>query len=137
MIDEIAEKIETRLKGLGIFKAVERTITANILQSPPAAAVFLAYDREIANKPSEQRELGWDIMLMIPALGAAKGTVLAGRCIDAVREAFVGWFVSGTGGVMPAKVPEVRLEGVERTVIVYSVRVTIEVFPATLAKNGV
>lgn len=129
MIDRIAEAIEERLKGLGIFKAVERTVTAKILQSPPSAAVFLAVDREKFNKPTVTRTLAWDILVLVPAHGSGKGQKVAGDCIDAVRGAFILWRPWTTGGIMPAEVPEIRLEGIEQTMLVYTVRLAMEVMP--------
>ena len=136
MITRIAGEIETRLTGLGLFKAVAQTVTAKVLQTPPAAAVFLAYDREVVDKPTVTRELGWDLLLMLPALGAGQGLAAAGSCIDAVRDAFVDWRPWQTGGVLPAKVPEIRMEGIEQTLLVYTVRLTMRVMPAMITDNG-
>lgn len=133
MIDRIAGEIESRLKWLGIFKAVERTVNAKILQAPPSVAVLLAVDRERDNDPTVTRVLGWDLLLMIPALGAGKGQKSAGDLLDAVRDAFVNWLPWETGGVMPAEVPEIRLEGIEQTMLVYTVRLTMEVMPENIA----
>lgn len=135
MIDRIATEIEARLKSLGVFKAVERTVTASILKTPPSAALFLDSDRKVVDKPTATRDLHWDIVLMIPALGADKGKAMAGDCIDAVRDAFTDWQPWTTGGVLPSEVPEVRLEGVERTILVYTVRLTMRVMPEIIAKN--
>ncbi|MBU1564226.1 MAG: hypothetical protein KJ630_01190 [Proteobacteria bacterium] len=129
MIDAIANAIEGALKGLKIFKAVERTVNTKILQSPPSVAFFLAYDRQVANKPTATRDLGWDLLLMIPALGVGKGGKSAGDCIDTVRSAFIGWRPWTSGGVLPAEVPEIKLEGIEQTVLVYTARLTMRVMP--------
>lgn len=132
MIDWLAGEIETRLKSLGIFKAVDRTVTAKMLQAPPSAAVFLDADRRVVDDPTPKRELHWDIVLMFSAVGQDKGKALAGSCIDTVRDAFTGWLPPIRGGVMPAKVQEIRLEGIERTVLVYTGRVTMEVMPTII-----
>jgi hypothetical protein len=136
MIDQIAQEIETRLKGLGIFKAVERTVNAKVLQSPPSAAIFLAYDRKVADKPTITRELGWDLLLMIPAQGINKGQKAAGDCIDMVRDSFIGWRPWTSGGVLPAEVPEIRLEGIEQNMLVYTARITIQAMPQMIVSNG-
>jgi len=136
MIDRIAQEIEDKLKGLGIFKAVERTVSRKVLQSPPSVAFFLAYDREVVSKPTVTRELGWDLLLMLPALGADKGQKSTGTCIDTLRDAFVEWRPWKTGGVLPAVVPEIRLEGIEQTLLVYTVRLTMRVMPAMITDNG-
>jgi hypothetical protein len=132
MIDRIAEAIEGRLKGLEIFKAVERTVTTKILQSPPSAALFLAYDREKTNTPTPTRTLGWDILVLIPAHGADRGQKTAGDCLDVVREAFINWRPWTGGGVLPMEVPEIRMEGIEQTMLVYTVRLTLDVMPANI-----
>jgi hypothetical protein len=132
MIDTIAEAIEARLIGLGIFKAVARTVNRQVVQTPPSVAFFLAHDRDVETQPTVTRALGWDLLLMIPALGADQGQKPAGDCIDAVRDAFVGWLPWETGGVLPAEVPEIRLEGIEQTMLVYTVRLTMSVMPENI-----
>lgn len=132
MIDRIAGEIEARLKGLGLFKAVERTVNAKVLQAPPSVAIFLAYDRAVVNKPTITRDLGWDLLLMVPAIGPGKGQKAAGDILDSVRDAFVGWRPWTTGGVLPAEVPEIRMEGIEQTMLIYTVRLTMQVMPANI-----
>ncbi|MDR3631716.1 MAG: hypothetical protein P4L42_15450 [Desulfocapsaceae bacterium] len=134
MIDKIAREIKARLKGLGLFKAVERTVTGKVLSSPPSAAMFLAYDRAVVSSPMVTRELGWDLVLLIPVLGADKGQGAAGACIDAVRAAFTGWR-PWEGGTLPAEVPEIRMEGIEQTMLVYTARLTMKVIPAVIDKE--
>lgn len=136
MINKIAAEIIDHLKGVELFKLVDRTIAAKALQSPPSAVVFLAYDKEVTDKQEDTRELGWDLLLMVPALGVGKGQDLSGDCIDAVRKAFINWRPWTTGGVLPAKVPEIRLEGMEKTLLVYTVRVTMRVMPTIIEKLG-
>ncbi len=132
MIETIEKKIEELLTSLDIFKVVERSISKKSLQSPPSAGILLAFDKENASK-AISRDLGWDIMLMIPALGIAKGRTAGNNYIDAVRNAFVDWRPLTTGGVMPAKVPMIRLEGIQGTMLVYSARVTMEAIPKVFA----
>jgi len=132
MIEQVAAAIAARLNSLGIFKSVERTVNRKVLQTPPSVAFFLARDREVEDEPTVTRALGWDLLLMIPALGADKGQKSAGDCIDAVRDAFVGWLPWETGGVLPAAVPEIVLEGIEQTMLVYTVRLTMSVMPENI-----
>lgn len=129
MIDKIAQAIEARLKSIGVFKAVERTVNTKILQTPPAVAVFLARDMAEGEQPTVVRVLDWDLLLLIPALGIGRGQRSAGDIIDMVRGAFLGWLPFEDGGTMPAEVPEVRLEGVEQAILVYTVRLTIRAMP--------
>ena len=128
MIDLIGTAIVTALEELAMFKAVEETVNRTVLQSPPGAAVILAYDKEAENKPVA-RELGWDIVLLLPALGRDRGKDQRGSIIDAVRKKFIGWRPFTTGGAMPARVPAIRLEGIEKSLLVYTVRLTMEVMP--------
>jgi hypothetical protein len=136
MINKIAEEIVNQLKSLDLFRMVELNITAKALQAPPSVAVFLVYDKKVKNEPTVTRELAWDLALLVPALGVGKGQDLAGTCIDAVRDAFVNWRPFTTGGLLPADVPGIRLEGIEKTVLVYTVRVTMQVMPAIIDKQG-
>lgn len=135
MIERIADAIEARLQGMGLFKAVEKTVTAKILKSPPSVAVFLAFDRMDTDKPTTTRLLVWDLLLTVSALGAKKGDD-AGSYLDAIRDAFIGWRPWTTGGVLPAEVPEIRMEGIEQTMLVYTVRLTMKVMPAIIASQG-
>jgi hypothetical protein len=128
MIDTIALAIKAKLESLQVFRAVEQTITRQILQTPPGAAIFLAADKEKSDKPVK-RELAWDVMLSASALGVGGGQATIGGCIDAVRKGLLGWRALESGGVLPAKIPLIKLEGVQNTLLIYSVRLTMEVMP--------
>lgn len=134
MLTKIADAIEAALVGTGQFRAVEQSISAGILRTPPSVAFFLAHDRGVVDTPMVTRELSWDLVLMTPALGADKGLAGAGQCIDTVRRTFSGWLPFETGGVLPATVPEIRLEGIEQTLLVYTVRLTMRVMPDIIDK---
>ena len=136
MIDEIGDAIVARLDGLGLFRLVEKTISAKALQVPPAVVVFLAYDRKVVDKPTVTRELGWDLLLLVPALGVGRGQKKMSSYIDNVRDAFVDWLPWDSGGVLPADVPEIRLEGIENTLLVYTIRVTMRVMPQIIKKQS-
>lgn len=129
MIEKISESIKTTLSGLGVFKKVEMTIGASVLSAPPSAAFFLALDRHVTDSPMVTRELSWDLVLMVPAAGPSKGQAGAGSIIDRVRGTFSCWLPFTTGGVLPSKVVDIRLEGIEATLLVYIARVTMQVMP--------
>ncbi len=127
----IADAIEAELKSLGLFKAVEKTVTAKTLKSPPSVAVYLASNRKAASKPTITRDLGWDLVLVVSALGADKGQAAAGDIVDAVSVAFTDWRPWTTGGVLPSEV-DIVLEGTEGTLLIYTARLTMKVMPAML-----
>jgi len=127
----IAEAIEAELKSLGLFKAVEKTVSAKVLQTPPSVAVYLASNRKAASKPTVTRELGWDLVLVMSALGADKGQAAAGDITDAVSVAFTDWRPWTTGGVLPSEV-DIVLEGIEGTMLIYTARLTMKVMPEML-----
>ncbi|PIE72290.1 MAG: hypothetical protein CSA20_08480 [Deltaproteobacteria bacterium] len=130
MITTIAGAMTATMKGLGIFKAVERSVLPNIVQSPPGAAVILAYDKEVENRPTS-RELGWDVMVTVSALGSGKGIKTADDIIDLLRETFINYRPLDEG-VLPARVPTITLEGIQGQLLVYTVRVTMVILPAVI-----
>ncbi len=134
MIQTVASAMVSRLEGLDIFRAVERGVGGKILQTPPAAAVILNDEKEAENSPVV-RELGFDVVLSIPAMGSDKGHDAADDIIDAVRNVFVDQVLLPSGGVTPAKVPFIRLEGMERNLLIYTARVTMQAMPAVIDKN--
>lgn len=136
MINEITDEIIKNAEGLDIFKSVESSIIAKSLKTPPSVAVILAYDKEVTDGQKDTRELGWDLVMMIPALAVGRGKNLTGDCIDGIRDGFNEWLVWDTGGVMPAKVPMIKLEGIEKTIQVYTARVTMKVMPKIIANQG-
>jgi len=136
MINEISAEIIQKAEGLDLFKSVESAIVAKSLKTPPSVAVILAYDKEVTDGQKDTRELGWDLVMMIPALGIGKGGKRTGDCIDGIRDGFNEWLPWDTGGVMPAKVPMIKLEGIEKTIQVYTARVTMKVMPKIIANKG-
>jgi hypothetical protein len=133
MLTTIAAAIKTRLEGLNLFKVVEESITKRALQSPPSAVFYLASDKKVADLPTSERELNWEIALIVNAMTPDKGQASANACIDAVRDAFTHWRAVTTGGIMPSSVSLIKLEGIENTLLVYSVRVDIRAIPNVVA----
>jgi|GEM_PF-2935247 hypothetical protein len=131
----IAAAIEAELNSLGLFKAVEKTVTAKTLKSPPTVAVYLASNRKEASKPTVTRNLGWDLVLVVSALGTDKGQAAAGDIVDAVSVAFTDWRPWTTGGVLPSEV-DIVLEGTEGTLLIYTARVTMKVMPSMIVNQG-
>ena len=131
MLATIAAAIKTRLDGLGAFKVVERGFSKRALQSPPSAVFFLAEDTMRSDKPSPTRTLTWDIALLVSYLDPVKGQETMETLIDLVRPAFTDWRPVAAG-CLPSSVPHVRFEANEDTLLVYSVRVTMDVFPNTI-----
>jgi hypothetical protein len=136
MINEISDAIIKRAEGLIIFKSVESSIVAKSLKKPPSVTVILAYDKEVTDGQKDTRELGWDLVMMIPALAVGRGKNLTGDCIDGIRDGFNEWLPWDTGGVMPARVPSIKLEGILNTIQVYTARVTMKVMPKIIANQG-
>ena len=128
MLATIAAAIKTRLEDLGQFKVVERGFSKRALQSPPSAVFFLAEDVMRSDKPSPTRTLAWDIALLVSYLDPVKGQETMETLIDLVRPAFTDWRPVAVG-CLPSSVPQIRFEANEDTLLVYSVRVTMDVFP--------
>lgn len=131
MLTTIGNAIKARLEGLGVFKVVERGFSKRALQSPPSAVFFLADDEEVVDDPAVTRRLVYEVALLVSYLDPAKGQEQMEAIIDAVRPQFVQWDPVGKG-CEPAKVPRIRYEGVEDTLLIYSARITMEVYPQTI-----
>jgi hypothetical protein len=131
MLGTIAAAITARLEGLTVFKVVERGFSKRALQSPPSAVFYLAEDQIRTDKPSPTRTLAWDIALLVSYLDPVRGQETMETLIDLVRPAFTNWRPVAAG-CLPASVPHIRFEANEDTLLVYSVRVTMDVFPNTI-----
>ena len=131
MLTTIGNAIKARLEGLGTFKVVERGFSKRALQSPPSAVFFLADDEEVVDDPEVTRRLIYEVALLVSYLDPAKGQEQMEAIIDAVRPQFVQW-EPVEKGCEPAKVPRIRYEGVEDTLLIYSARITMEVYPQTI-----
>jgi len=131
MLSAIATAIKERLEGLAAFKVVERGFSRRALQAPPAAVFFLAADELRTDMPSATRRLEWDVVLLVSYLDPEKGQAAMETLIDQVRPAFTNWRPVAVGS-LPASVPRIRFEATEDTLLIYSVRVVMDVFPNTI-----
>ena len=134
MLSTLGAAIKARLESLALFKVVEKSITKRALQSPPAAVFYLASDDMSVDKPSATRSLTWQILVLVSGLDSDKGQDTAYGCLDAIRTAFTGWLVVSGGGCLPTSVPQIRFEAFEDTLLIYSVRVTMQIIPAIIDK---
>lgn len=130
MLTIIGEAIKARLEGLGLFKVVEKGFSKRALQSPPSAVFFLYSDEVATDTPSATRRLTWEVALLVSYLDPVKGQAAMDGLIDAFRPAFTNWRPVPVG-CLPASVPRIRYEGVEDTLLIYTARITMDVFPAT------
>ncbi len=128
MLTTIGNAIKTRLEGLGTFKVVERGFSKRALQSPPSAVFFLADDERVTDSPYFTRQLTWEIALLVSYLDPVIGQATMDGLVDAVRPAFSNW-LPVPAGCLPAAVPRIRYEGVEDSLLIYTVRVTMQVVP--------
>ena len=128
MLTTLGDAIKARLEGLGVFKVVEQGFSKRALQSPPSAVFFLSADEEAANTPYVTRKLTWEIALLASYLDPVKGLAQMNDLVDAVRPAFIHW-LPVPAGCLPTAAPMIRYEGVEDTLLIYTVRVTMQAFP--------
>jgi len=128
MLTILGDAIKARLETLAVFKAVDQGFSQRVLKSPPSAVFFLSSDEEKVNTPYITRTLTWEIALLVSYLDPVKGLAQMNDLIDAVRPAFVQW-LPVSAGCLPTLVPMVRYEGVEDTLLIYTVRVTMQAIP--------
>lgn len=128
MLTTIGEAIKTRLEELSLFKVVEKGFSKRALQSPPSAVFFLVLDEIETDLPSSLRKLTWEVAILSSYLDPVKGQVDMEKMVDAVREAFTDWEATPVGSLR-ASVPRIRYEGVEDTLLIYTARITLGVFP--------
>jgi hypothetical protein len=133
MLATLRPAIKARLEYAYAFKAVEPSFTQRALQSPPSAVFFLLSDEEVVNSPAVTRRLTYEVALLVSYIDPARGQEEMDAIIDAVRPAFIEWEPAAKG-CQPASIPRIRYEGVEDTLLIYSARVTMEVYPNTLFK---
>jgi hypothetical protein len=131
MLTTLGTSIKTRLQGLDLFKVVEEGFSKNALQSPPSAVFFLFDDVGVTDKPSPTRRLTYEIALMVSYVDPVKGQAAMNGIIDAVRPAFTKW-LPVSPGCLPVSCPKIRYEGIENTLLIYSARITMDVFPETI-----
>lgn len=128
MLTTIGAAIKARLESLGVFKVVEQGFSRRAISSPPSAVFFLGSDDEVVNTPYVTRKLTWEIALLVSYLDTAKGLAEMNVLIDAVRPALIGW-QPVAAGCLPTASPSIRYEGVEDTLLIYTIRVTMQVVP--------
>jgi hypothetical protein len=131
MLAAIGNAIKARLEGLGTFKVVERGFSKRALQSPPSAVFYLYSDESVTDDPESARKLTYEIALLVSYLDPEKGQVAMDELIDAVRPAFTRWEPVEKGSE-EASIPRIRWEGVEDSLLIYSARVTLDVYPLTI-----
>jgi len=131
MLATIGGAIKARLEGLAVFNVVEKGFSKRALSSPPSAVYFLVNDEMATDTPSPTRRLTWEVALLVSYLDPVKGQATMDGLIDAVRPAFTKW-IAVPVGCLPASVPRIRFEGTEDTLLIYSARITMDVFPAAI-----
>lgn len=131
MLKVIGDAIQAQLEGLGKFKAVEQGFSQRALQSPPSAVYFLVSDEGIVDEPAVTRKLTYEIALLINYTDPVKAQEQMEATIDDVRSLFTLW-EPVESGCQPSSVTNIRYEGVEGTLLIYSARVALEVYPQTI-----
>jgi hypothetical protein len=130
MLAGLRAAIKARLEDAYPFRAVESGFSQRALQSPPAAVFFLVSDTKQADEPAVTRVLTYEIALLVSYTDPVKAQEQIEEMLDMVRPSFTGWLPAETG-CQPMSVPEFRFQGVEGTLLIYTGRVTIEVYPDT------
>lgn len=132
MLAILSAATKARLEGLASFKVVEQGFSKRALQSPPSAVFFLVEDELITDSPSKTRRLTWEIAILASYLDPVRGQATMDGLIDQIRPAFSGWRPVEVGS-LPTTVPRIRYEGIEDTLLIYTARVTMEVFPESIS----
>jgi len=132
MLTIIGEAIRARLEGLSLFKVVEKGFSKRVLQAPPSAVFFLVLDEMETDSPAALRKLTWEVAILSSYLDPVKGQADMEKMIDAVRDAFTDWEATPVGSLR-ASVPRIRYEGVEDTLLIYTARIALGVFPTNFA----
>lgn len=130
-LSELRAALKARLESAYPFRVVEAGFSQRVLQSPPAAVFFLVDDDKVADEPVMDRMWVYEIALLVSYTDPVKAQEQIEDIIDAVRKHLTGWLPS-EGGCQPASVPKFRFQGVEGTLLIYTGRITIEVYPDTL-----
>jgi hypothetical protein len=128
MLNTIATAIEDRLKALSLFKSVGMSFTGKTMGLLPAAVFYLTADKKGTDRPSVSRDLVWEVDILVSQVAADQGQTKAMICIDAVREAFSDW-QAFPSGCLATSVPEISIVGVEDTLLIYSAKIEMRVFP--------
>lgn len=131
MLSDLRSAIKARLESAYPFRVVEAGFSQRALQSPPAAVFFLVSDKGLFDEPTMTRVLTYEVALLVSYTDPVKAQDHVEEMIDMVRQSFTGWMPTEKG-CQPASVPEFRFQGVEGTLLIYTARMTIEVYPATL-----
>lgn len=130
MLAELRTAIKARLESAYPFRVVEAGFSKRVLQSPPAAVFFLVSDKGQFDEPAITRVLTYEMALLVSYTDPVKAQEQVEEMLDMVRQSFTGWLPSEVG-CQPASVPELRFEGIDGTLLIYTGRMTIEVYPDT------
>lgn len=131
MLSRLRDAIKSRLETSYPFNVVEAGVSQRALQSPPAAVFFMSDDAKLADDPVVARLLTYEIALLVSYIDPVKAQEQVEEMLDRVRPSLTGW-LPDEAGCQPASVPEFRFQGVEGTLLIYTGRMTIEVYPDTL-----
>lgn len=138
MIDDLFDVISERAVALAVLGSVNPALSdrARVL---PAADVWLAEDRMVADQPAEIRELVFVLRLEV-AHQAAAGALQRQmhRLIDALRAGFVGWRPDDCRGIQGRfSLPLVKIQSYQdHGPAVYLVSLAVRVFPAAFARTS-
>jgi hypothetical protein len=130
MLANLRAAIKARLAEAYPFRVVEAGFSQRALQSPPAAVFFLVSDTGRFDEPAVTRMLTYEIALLVSYTDPVKAQEQVEEMLDMVRPSFTGW-LPADAGCQPASMPEFRFQGVEGTLLIYTGRMTIEVYPDT------
>ena len=131
MLSDLRGAIKDRLESAYPFRIVEAGFSQRALQTPPSAVFFLAADKKQVDLPTQARMLAYDIAFLVNYTDPVKAQEEMEDIIDAVRDSLTEWLPADSG-CEEASVPEFQFHGVEGTLLIYTGRMTIEVYPATL-----
>jgi hypothetical protein len=131
MLADLRAAIKARLEAAYAFRAVESGFSQRVLQSPPSAAFFLVSDQGQADEPAVARVLTYEVALLVSYTDPVKAQEHVEEMLDMVRQSFTGW-LPAEAGCQPMSVPEFRFQGVEGTLLIYTGRMSIEVYPGAL-----
>ena len=133
MLADLRKAIKAKLESAYAFRVVEAGLSNRVMQSPPSAAFFLVTDKGKNDEPAVDRILTYEIALLVSYTDPVKAQEQMEEIIDALRTSLTGW-LPAEGGCEEASIPEFRYQGVDGTLLIYTGRMTIEVYPAILFK---
>ncbi len=131
MLSDLRAAIKARLEGAYPFHIVEAGFSQRALQVPPSAVFFLTEDKNLTDLPTATRGLTYEVALLVNYADPVKAQEQMEEIIDAVRASLTQWLPQDNG-CEPAIVTDISFHGVEGTLLIYTARMTIEVYPDTL-----